>query len=424
METDLEDDARGYGREHHLADRAAGASRNRRRQPHRSRSNGPTGALTSEAVGYSPLEQVNAENFGDLEIAWRWKAANYGPEPDYIYRATPIYVNGKIYTVAGQRRTVVCIDPTTGETLWMFRERQNPRWEASTRKNYGKGVAFARVDGRPVIFIVTPAYYLWALDADSGQPAVVIRHRWRGRSASRPGRLLRRFRSWCSRLGRHHLSAAPIIVNGVVVVGNSHDRGYYPENKENIPGIVRGYDATTGRMLWRFDPVPKPGEPHHDTWEEESWRYTGNASAWAPLSADSDLGLVYVPTDTPTNDYYGGSRLGKKRVRHESRCARRSNREGPLVLSVRASRYLELRHVRCASPARHYGRRRTDPRDRTGHQARISSTCSTVRPVNPCGQWRSDQYSSRTCPSRRHGRHSHSRRNLRPSSSKVSRKPI
>ena len=76
---------------------------------------------------YSPLEQVNAENFGDLEIAWRWKAANYGPEPDYIYRATPIYVNGKIYTVAGQRRTVVCIDPTTGETLWMFRERQNPR---------------------------------------------------------------------------------------------------------------------------------------------------------------------------------------------------------------------------------------------------------------------------------------------------------
>ena len=172
-------------------------------------------------------------------------------------------------------------------------------------------MAFARVDGRPVIFIVTPAYYLWTLDADSGQPlssfgigGVVDLHLGLGAYSVDSDRGVL---DW----GDITISAAPIIVNGVVVVGNSHDRGYYPENKENIPGIVRGYDATTGRMLWRFDPVPKPGEPHHDTWEEESWRYTGNASAWAPLSADSDLGLVYVPTDTPTNDYYGGSRLGK-----------------------------------------------------------------------------------------------------------------
>jgi quinoprotein glucose dehydrogenase len=106
-------------------------------------------------------------------------------------------------------------------------------------------------------------------------------------------------------------SSAPLVVNGVVVVGNSHDRGYYPENRENIPGVVRGYDAKTGRMMWRFNPVPRPGEPNNDTWEEGSWEYTGNVSPWAPLTADANLGLVYVPTDTPTNDYYGGSRPGK-----------------------------------------------------------------------------------------------------------------
>lgn len=72
---------------------------------------------------YSALDQVDASNFGKLEIAWRWSASNYGPTPDFIYRATPLYVNGKLYTVAGKRRTVVCIEPSTGETLWMFREK-------------------------------------------------------------------------------------------------------------------------------------------------------------------------------------------------------------------------------------------------------------------------------------------------------------
>lgn len=259
---------------------------------------------------YSPLDQVNASNFGELEVAWRWKANNYGPEPDLIYRATPLYVNGKLYTVAGQRRTVVCIDPATGETLWMFREKDNPRWAASTRKNYGKGVAFAEVNGRPVIYLLTPGFYLWALDADTGQPmpdfgmnGVIDLHLGLGDYPVHPERGVMDYGDITS-------SSAPIVVNGVVVVGNSHDRGYYPENRENVPGIIRGYDAKTGRMLWRFDPVPKEGEPGNETWENESWRYTGNVSPWAPLSADSKLGLVYVPTDTPTNDYYGGSRHG------------------------------------------------------------------------------------------------------------------
>jgi quinoprotein glucose dehydrogenase len=260
---------------------------------------------------YSPLDQINAANVAKLEIAWRWSAANFGPEVDYIYRATPIYVKGKLYTVAGQRRTAVCIDPATGETLWMYREKDNPRWEASTRKNYGKGVAYAEVDGRGIIYLLTPGYYLHALDAETGLPipyfgmnGVVDLHVGLGDYPVEAdiGTL---------KSGDITSSSPPLVVNGVVVVGNSHDRGYYPENKENIPGHVRGYDAKTGRMLWRFHVIPRPGEFGHDTWESDSWKYTGNVSAWAPLSADSELGLVYVPTDTPTNDYYGGHRHGQ-----------------------------------------------------------------------------------------------------------------
>lgn len=107
---------------------------------------------------YSPVSQINKDNIGDVEVIWRWKSNNFGPEPDYIYRSTPLYVKGTLYTVAGQRRTVVAIDPATGETLWMWRMKPNPRWEASTRKNYGKGVAFAEVNGRDRLYVITPGY--------------------------------------------------------------------------------------------------------------------------------------------------------------------------------------------------------------------------------------------------------------------------
>jgi len=260
---------------------------------------------------YSALDRIAADNFGELEVVWRWKAANYGPEPDHIYRATPLYVEGRLYTVAGQRRAAVCIDAATGETLWMWRMKDNPRWEASTRKNYGKAVAYAKVDGRGVIYLVTPGYYLVALDAETGLPipyfginGIVDLHLGLGDYPVDPD-------TGTLSSGDITASSAAIVVNGVVVVGNSHDRGYYPENKENIPGHIRGYDAKTGRMLWRFHVVPKPGEFGHDTWDGDSWKFTGNVSAWAPLSADSTRGLVFIPTDTPTNDYYGGHRHGQ-----------------------------------------------------------------------------------------------------------------
>ncbi len=259
---------------------------------------------------YSAADQITAENVEDLEVAWRWWGANYGPTVDYIYRATPLKIGDKLFTVAGQRRAVIAIDASTGEQLWMWRMRDNARWAASTRQNYGKGVAYAEVDGRGTIFVITPGSYLVALDAETGDPVpffgmngIVDLHLGMGDYEVDADRGI-------LDSGDITSSSPPIVVNGVVVVGNSHDRGYYPEKKENVPGHVRGYDVKTGEMLWRFNVLPQPGEYGHDTWENDAWQYTGNISPWAPLSADLARNLVFIPTDTPTNDYYGGHRPG------------------------------------------------------------------------------------------------------------------
>ncbi len=261
---------------------------------------------------YSPLDQIHAGNVAELEVAWRWKAANYGPEPDNLLKATPLYVDGRLYTVAGSRRAVLAIDPATGETLWMWRMPDNPRWAASMRQSYGKGVAYDEVDGRGVIYVVTPGYYLVALDAETGRPlqgfgmdGIVDLQQGLGDYPVDPETGIP------GEYGLITSSSPPIVVNGVVVVGNSHEQGYYPTQKENIPGHIRGYDARTGEMRWIFHVIPQPGEFGHDTWLNDAWTYTGNVSSWAPLSADLERGIVYVPTDPPTNDYYGGFRPGE-----------------------------------------------------------------------------------------------------------------
>ena len=100
---------------------------------------------------YSPLDQINAANFEDLEQAWVWRGDNYGPTVDYLFRSTPISVDGLLYTVAGRRRTVIAIEPATGEAIWTHRESHTTRYQRGMRNNYGKGVAYAEVDGRGVI---------------------------------------------------------------------------------------------------------------------------------------------------------------------------------------------------------------------------------------------------------------------------------
>jgi glucose dehydrogenase len=259
---------------------------------------------------YSPLDQITGENFTKLQVAWVWRGDNYGPEPENLLRATPIYAKGKLYSVAGSRRTVVAIDPRTGETLWTFREPHTTRWERSMRKDYGKGVAYDEINGRGVIYVVTPAFFLHALDAETGQPRTSFGKNGTVDMLADLGYPYDADVGIPDSIGYITNSAPPIVVNGVIVVGNSHEQGYYQTRKENVPGDILAYDARTGKHLWKFTVVPRPGEFGHETWEKDSWKYTGNVSAWAPMSADLERGIVYIPTDPGTNDYYGGHRPG------------------------------------------------------------------------------------------------------------------
>jgi len=270
---------------------------------------------------FSPLEQIDADNFGALRVAWQWRGDNFGPNVDFILRATPIYADGRLFTVAGSRRTVVALDPATGETLWTFREPHTPRWEQSTRQNYGKGVAYAEVDGRGVIYVATPGFFLHGLDAETGRPLEGF-----GQPVPVPGfgphgtvdmmaylRIPRHdpYQGIPPEFGSITTSSPPIVVNGVVIVGSSAPTGLAGQTRtENVPGDILAFDARTGAHLWTFHVIPRPGEFGHETWESDAWSRVGNVNAWAPLSADPERGIVYVPTDAPTNDVYGGFRPG------------------------------------------------------------------------------------------------------------------
>ena len=111
-------------------------------------------------------------------------------------------------------------------------------------------------------------------------------------------------------LGFITTSSPTIVVDGVVIVGNSAEQGYNQTRVENVPGDIQAFDARTGEHLWKFHVIPRPGEFGHDTWENDAWEWTGDVSSWAPISADHDLGIVYLPTNPPTIDYFGGFRPG------------------------------------------------------------------------------------------------------------------
>ncbi|MEE2777629.1 MAG: pyrroloquinoline quinone-dependent dehydrogenase [Acidobacteriota bacterium] len=259
---------------------------------------------------YAPYDQIDASNFEELGIAWIWKGDNFGPSTDFILRSTPIYVDGKLFTVAGQRRTAVALDPATGETLWTFREPPTQRWQNSMRKNYGKGVAYAEIGGRSRIYLVTPAFFLHALDPETGLPIEDFGDGGTVDLLADFGYDYDRDAGIPLEVGYITNSSPPIVVNGVIVVGNAHQQGYRQSRIENVPGHILAYDAATGEHKWKFNVLPQPGEFGHETWENDAWRSVGNLSSWAPLSADPELGLVYFATDGATIDNWGGFHPG------------------------------------------------------------------------------------------------------------------
>lgn len=256
------------------------------------------------AQRYSPLDQINAGNVADLEIAWRWSGANYGPRPETLNVTTPLMVNGRLFATAGNTRNVVAIDPATGENLWLWRPDEGQRFIDAPRKGSGKGLAYWSNGFQEIVYVITPGYHLVALDAATGDQVPDFGNN--GIVDLQEGLRLSPGREDIDIT----LTFPGLVANDVIVVGAAHLVSMRPPSADNVKGDIRGFDARTGKLLWTFKTVPEPGEFGYDTWLNGSAEYTGNTGVWAPMSADPELGIVYLPVEAPTGDRYGGDRPG------------------------------------------------------------------------------------------------------------------
>ena len=250
---------------------------------------------------YAPLDQITRDNVKDLQVAWSWKFDNFGGGTS---ETTPLMANGVLYFTVGPRRNVVAVNPGTGETLWTWRPDEGERFEKAPRK-VGRGVAYWTDGTNARIITVTPGFQLFALDAKTGIP---IRDFGNGGSVDLFKQL--DLTTPLDPIGRIGNSSAPVVSNGVIVIGPALTQGGTAPNKENVKGDVMAFDVRTGKKLWVFHTIPRFGEPGYETWLNESAEYTGNTGVWGPFSADDELGYVYLATESPTNDGYGGHRPG------------------------------------------------------------------------------------------------------------------
>jgi quinoprotein glucose dehydrogenase len=258
---------------------------------------------------YSPLDQINTSNFGKLEVAWRFKTDNLGPRPEYKLEGTPIMVKGVLYSTAGVRRAVVALDARTGEVLWTHSVREGKRAVVSPRQLSGRGVSYwtdGKGDDR--IVYMTTGYRLVELNAKTG--AMISAFGTSGIVDLKQGVVFGNRQPIDLETGEIGIHSTPAIAKDVIVVGSSFREGQTVPTHNNTKGLVRGYDARTGKLLWTFNTIPRPGELGSETWENDSWSVNGNTGVWTQISIDEDLGLAYLPVETPSSDFYGGHRPG------------------------------------------------------------------------------------------------------------------
>jgi len=258
---------------------------------------------------YSPLDQIDASNFNKLEVAWRFKTDNLGPFPEFKLEGTPLMVKGVLYTTGGTRRSVFALDAKTGELIWAHSLREGKRAAVAPRQLSGRGVSYwtdGKGDDRVVY--VTTGYRLVELNAKTGtaigsfgKDGIVDLKQDAVYGAGKPIDL---------ETGEIGIHSTPIVVKDMVIVGSAMREGATVSTHNNTKGLVRAFDVRTGKKIWQFDTIPKPGQPGGETWENESWAINGNTGVWTQITVDEDLGLVYLPVETPSSDYYGGHRPG------------------------------------------------------------------------------------------------------------------
>jgi quinoprotein glucose dehydrogenase len=263
---------------------------------------------------YSPLDQINRDNVKNLKIVWRRPAVSdqlTQAFPDVrvnnYLRATPIMIDGVLYS-QNAHGLVVAFDGETGKTVWeqelFARTREEANGQSTRGVDYwrGSGNADNPANNAPRIFAIR-GEWLYALDAKTGKPIPGF---------GEEGRASLHFTVNQPLAGRFNDSTGPLVVgNLVIVTGNTAgagDTGTF--KKEAAPEDVRGFDAQTGKLIWTFHVVPKPGEFGNETWGNDSWKIAGDLGAWNPMTADEELGYVYIPLTAPTASAWGVWRPG------------------------------------------------------------------------------------------------------------------
>src|SRR5882672_10045015 len=273
--------------------------------------NGDWTHYTADVRGtkYMPLDQINATNFNKMEVAWRFKTDNLGTRPEFKLEGTPLAIKGVLYTTAGTRRSVVALDGRTGELIWTHSYREGNRAAIAPRQLSGRGVSYW-TDGKgdERILYVTTGYRLIALNAKNG--AMIPSFGDGGVVDMKKGTVFGKGQQIDLETGEIGLHSTPTVVKDVVIVGSSFKEGMTVKTHNNTKGLVRAFDVKSGKLLWTFNTIPRPGELGNDTWENESWATNGNTGVWTGITVDEEAGLVYLPVESPTSDFYGGHRPG------------------------------------------------------------------------------------------------------------------
>ena len=251
---------------------------------------------------YSPLALIREENVTTLRVAWRHVAVDPqlkqsvpGVTASNNYRATPLMIGGRLFVQNGLG-FVEALDPATGNVLWT-QKPLTPGLEGLVGSAVARGLAYWR-DGTDERILTVRKNMLFALDVKTGEMSPGFGDKGKVNLNLGDG----------ADGSAYAWGGSPIVVKDVIIVGSNLSDS--PLKKEGVPGHVRGFDVRSGRLVWTFHVVPRPGEFGSDTWENDSWSYTGATNLWSWMSADPQLGYVYLPLTSPTNDWYGGHRLG------------------------------------------------------------------------------------------------------------------
>jgi quinoprotein glucose dehydrogenase len=266
----------------------------------------PSYAADLAGSRYRPLDQINASNFSKLEVAWTFKTDSIGNRKEFKLEGTPLMVNGVVYATAGSRRAAIALDAATGELLWVHGEHEGERGAAAPRQLSGRGLAYWTDGKQERILYVTPGYRLICLDAKTGQIVP---------SFGKTGVVDLKLDDDQTILpdlttGEIGLQSAPVVAKDTIIIGAAFREGMTPKSMRNNKGYVRGFDVKTGKRLWIFHTIPLKNEAGYDSWEKGSAEYTGNTGVWTQVTVDEQLGLVYLPVESPTGDYFGGDRPG------------------------------------------------------------------------------------------------------------------